>query len=49
MSKLSTTERGSTGYLALPAFCFSSTEILVLPAKGECPNTYPRSWSCMDI
>jgi len=31
-----------SGYLALSVRCFSSREMLVLPATRECPNTYPR-------
>lgn len=30
-----------SGYLSLLMFCSFSTLMPVLPAKGECPNTYP--------
>jgi hypothetical protein len=34
-------EAAISGYLTLPVFCISSVEILVLPARDECPNTSP--------
>ena len=36
-----------SGYVSFPTFCSFSTYIPVLPAMGECNNTYPRSWLSM--